>query len=381
VNVAVKKASPTRVTTEGKSDALDVRSLNRATLARQMLLEHHAVSALAAVEQHVALQAQVAWPPFVGLWSRVKSFHRQELQRLVETKQVVRAPFLRATLHLVSARDYRALRPALDPMMARAVQALGERTRGIDVEEVVAAARAFLAQGPADLDAVRAHLVTRWPKADARAMGFAAHLLLHLVNVPDGGPWSFEAGSDVTLAEAWLGAPVNGSGAAHELVKRYLAAFGPATVADFQAWSALQGAKTVFEELRGELVTFRDDKKRELFDVPDAPRPGPDVPAPVRFLPDFDSLVLGHQDRSRLMDDAHRKLIVTKNLLVRATFLVDGRVSGMWKVERKKSHATLSLQPFVTIAARVKRELEEEGTRLLAFTDPDAKNVSVLVSA
>jgi DNA glycosylase AlkZ-like len=191
--------------------------------------------------------------------------------------------------------------------------------------------------------------------------------------VPIEAPWSFPVSADFATAESWLGREISTvEEPAHQLVRRYLAAFGPATVTDAQSWSALSGLKPVFEDLRPELVTFRDDKKRELFDLPEAPRPAADVPAPVRFVADFDNLVLAHVDRRRVIADEHRPKVVTKNLLVRATFLVDGFVAGLWKVERKKKVASLVLEPFQPLDKKTLKALEAEGDRLLAFQEEDA---------
>jgi hypothetical protein len=212
-------------------------------------------------------------------------------------------------------------------------------------------------------------------------MAYAIRMHVPLVQVPTDAPWGFPASADFALADGWLDRNVPTDEAPpHDLVLRYLAAFGPATPADAQAWSGLQGLRDVFEELRPRLRTFRDERKRELFDLPGAPRPAEDVPAPVRFLPEFDNVLLAHADRSRIIDDRYRPKVTTKNLLVPGTFLVDGFVAGTWKVERKARTATLLLAPFHPLVRKTVAALEEEGDALLRFMEPDAHARAVRVS-
>lgn len=359
---------------------MNLRELNRATLARQLLLERSKLSPLAAVERLVAMQAQVARPPFIGLWTRLATFKREQLGELLRTKRIVRATALRGTLHLMSAADYLALRPALQPMLTYYMQALlKERAANLDLARLAAHAATLL---PATFEELRPQLAKKFTKHDERALGFAVRVQLPLVQVPtDADRWAFPSSAQFAAADVWLGRKLPATAAAaapHELVRRYLAAFGPATVKDAQIWSGMRDLKPVFESLRDELVTFRDDTKRELFDLPDAPRPSADTPAPVRFLPDFDNLVLGHDDRRRIVADDHRKQIVTKNLLVKATFLVDGFVAGTWTIARKKAAATLTLAPFAPLKKPARAALAEEGDALLRFVEPDAASYAVV---
>ena len=353
---------------------MNAKALNRATLARQALLVR-ASDPLAMVERLVGLQAQQARPPFVGLWSRVEGFGREQLHALVRDKAVVRATMMRGTLHLVSAADYVALRGALAPLFAAGVKAiLGKRVDGLDLAKLSAFARTKL---PATFETLRPVLAKKFPKFDDRALGYAVRMTLPLVQVPTDDRWAYPASSDFACAEAWLGRAVDPAAASALLVKRYLAAFGPASVRDAQTWSGLRDLAPVFAQLRDELVTFRDGK-RELFDLPDAPRPDADTAVPVRFLPDFDNLVLSHDDRSRVIADAHRPAVVTKNLQVKATFLVDGVVAGTWTIERKKA-ATLVLSPFATLKKPVRAALEAEGEPLVRFVEPDAASYAIKV--
>ena len=363
------------------SDVLSLKALNRATLARQMLLRREATSALDAVRRLAGLQAQVAKPPYLGLWSRLEGFRREELLELLHRREVIRATAMRGTLHILTASDYVALRPVLQPMLSAGMAStLRARAATLDVTELVAAATAFFEEKPRTFTELRAHLMERFPDGDERAMGFAVRTHLPLAMVPNDSTWGFPADSDFTTATAWLGMPIAGDEGPTDLVRRYLAAFGPATVADAQTWSGLKGLKSTFEAMRSELVTFRDERKRELFDLPDAPRPSEETDAPVRFLPEYDNLVLAHADRSRLIAEEFRPRIVTANLKVLATFLVDGRVAGTWKVARKGKSATLVLEPFEAIAAPFRDALAEEGLRALRFSESDAQAFDLTIA-
>ena len=353
---------------------LSARALNRAFLARQMLLERHSLSAVKAVERLVGMQAQVARPPFVGLWTRLHDFDRAELAKALTSRKIVRVTGFRATLHLMSAADYVVFRGAIQPMLTKGMQSI-VRGRGaeVDIALLGAEARRFFGKSAATFDVLRDHLKATFGSGDERAMAYAIRMQVPLVQVPTDATWGFPAAADFALADAWLGKAISTEPVSPEkLVRRYLAAFGPASAGDAQAWSGLSGLRKVFEAMRPSLVSFRDERKRELFDLPDAPRPSEDVVAPVRFIPDFDNLVLSHDDRSRIIADAHRDRVTTKNLQVRATFLVDGMVTGTWKSERKRKSAVLVIEPFASVAKRVRAELEQEGARLLEFLEPDA---------
>jgi hypothetical protein len=362
---------------------LSARALNRAFLARQMLLERQKTTALTAVERLVGMQAQVARPPFVGLWTRLHAFSRRELVDALHARSVVRVTSFRGTLHLMSAVDYAEMRGALQPMLTRGAESiLRDRAAGLEVEKVDAEARKFFAKAPATFDALRDHLQTKFPKVNERAMGYTVRTHLPLVQVPTDAPWAFPGSAEFALADRWLAKKISTAPTSAEaIVLRYLAAFGPATPGDAQAWSGMSGLREVFEALRPSLVTFRDERKRELFDLPKAPRPDEDTDAPVRFVPDFDNLVLSHDDRSRIMGDEHRSRVTTKNLQVRATFLVDGLVAGTWKSERKRKTAVLVIEPFGAVAKRWRAPLEEEGERLLEFLEEDAAGREVHWSA
>ncbi|QFY10561.1 winged helix DNA-binding domain-containing protein [Nonomuraea phyllanthi] len=337
---------------------LTLRDLNRATLARQHLLDRHKGDVTDVVHRLVGLQAQEPRPPYLGVWSRLAGFERDDLHAALHARTLVRATMWRATLHLVTAADFAAFRPVLRPVLAAAAR----RFDGIDFDAVVAAADRLLAAGPMTFNELRPRLLEEFPGAYDRALGYAVRMLTPLIMVPTQDPWSFPRESAFGLP----GIPLEAA-SVETLIERYLAAFGPATPADVQTWSGLPGLRKVMSGM--ELERLTDVGGRELYDLPDAPRPGGDVPAPVRFLPDFDTLILGHADRTRVLADEHKARVATKNLRVRAVYLVDGFAAGTWQIKRTARRARLILSPFGSTPLE---PLEEEGLRLLAFAEPGA---------
>lgn len=357
------------------SGALTRRELNRALLARQMLLGRESVSALGAIERLVALQAQVVSPPHVGLWSRVEGYVREDLLSLFSGREVVRATLLRSTLHLVSSRDYLAFRATLRPVLLRALGGFfGRRVGGFDPEEVVSVVEEKLAGESLSRGEISGFLAERYPEADAQAMAYAASSYLPLVQVPGGGSWGYSAKPPYALAADWIGEPESPDSGTRALIPRYLAAFGPAGVMDFQAWSGLTKTKPAFDDLRPDLLAFEDENGRELFDLPNAPRPEEDTPARACFVPEYDNLVLSHADRSRIIADEHKKRVFLSAARVRATILVDGFVAGTWKVEKARGEATLTVEPFGKLPREAKASLADEGESLIRFLREDAKS-------
>ncbi len=347
---------------------LTLRELNRATLARQMLLDRQAIPVLDAVERLAGLQAQVTSPPYVGLWTRLRDFRREDLTRLMEERQVVRATLMRATLHLMTAEDYLLLRPALQPALTRSMNSIaGKRLDGLDVDRLVGAAREYFEREPHPFADLRPLLSELEPDRDPSALAYAVRTSLPLVQVPSGGVWGYSGKAPFTTAERWLGRALSGSEDPRRLVLKYLAAFGPATVRDVQTWSGRMQLKQPVEELRAELRTFRDERGNELLDLPDAALPPEDTPAPPRFVPDYDNLVLSHADRGRVISDEHRKKVFLSAARVRATFLIDGFVRGAWKVEKTRKTATLVIEPFEPMSTEDRAALSDEGERLVRF--------------
>lgn len=357
---------------------LSSRELGRATLARQLLLEGSSSGALEAVARVAGLQAQVAGPPYVGLWTRLDGFGQGDLTGLLSARQVVRSTLMRSTLHLMSAEDFLRFRRPLQPALTRGLRGFfGKRMAGLDREGLVAAARERMLEGPLSSGRLRAFLSELDPGGDPAAMQYLVRTYLPMVQVPTGGRWGYGGTPGWALAERWLGEPVADSDDPRELVRRYLAAFGPATVRDVQAWSGMAGLKGAVAELRPELRVFRDEAGSELLDLPEMPLPGSDAPAPVRFLPEYDNLILAHADRSRVVADEHRSKVFLTAGRVRATILVDGMVSGTWKVERQKRAATLAVEPFARLAKRDRDALAAEGEALVRFVEDGAETFDV----
>ncbi|MES9542374.1 crosslink repair DNA glycosylase YcaQ family protein [Actinomadura sp. NPDC000600] len=361
------------------TETLSTRALNRATLARQMLLAREPIPAAEAVGRLCGMQAQEPKPPFLGLWTRVEGFQASDLHSALQGRSLVRATMMRATLHLVTSADYTAFRTSMQPMLDGGLRVLGDRAKGLDLEKVVPAARSLLEAGPLTFNEIRAELQQLFPDVNERALGYAVRLCVPLVMMPTEDRWGFPRTSRFALADSWLDSGPDAENAIDELMLRYLAAYGPASPADAQTWSGLSTTGEALERLRPNLLTFTDDKGRELFDLPDAPRPGEDVPAPARFLPEFDSLVLAHADRRRVIADDHRPMLTTKNLRVRAVFLWDGFARGIWETEYKRKVATLRMRPFEALPQAAVDGLRTEGEALLRFMEPDAKETVVTV--
>lgn len=359
--------------------------LNRATLARQMLLERASdVAVVDAIQRLAGMQAQEPKHPFTGLWTRIEDFEEAQLRAALAGRSVVRATLMRSTLHLLGAADYAALRMALQPPMSVALRVLGARAEGLDPERVIPAAEHVLKDAPLTFDEIRARLQEQFPAVNDRALGYAVRTLLPLVMVPDeDARWGFGRAVRFTLAADWLDVPlVEGDAAVQALVRRYLGAFGPASAKDVQSWSGIGAMKAVLDAMRDELEVFTDaGRRRQLFDLPGAPRPGAGVDAPPRLLPEFDNLVLAWDDRTRVIAAEHRPLVTTKNLRVKATFLVDGVVAGVWTIAVKRRVATLTLAPFAKLAARARKELEAEAERIVRLVEPECNDHAVVCEA
>jgi hypothetical protein len=358
---------------------LTLRELNRATLARQMLLARAVISAPAAIERLVGLQAQLPVAPYVGLWTRLAGFQRDDLAAAIENRTVVKATTMRATLHLVAADDYLRFRATLQPMLTYAGRTIAKRRGGttIDVPALLVLAREHIAEQPRTFEEISAMLAERLPDHDIGALRYTVRTHLPLVQTPTEARWSYPGNPQFALAEAWLGKPIATEEDLRGLVYRYLAAFGPATMQDVQTWSGFPKLKEAIGEFKAALVVYRDERGRELLDLPGAPLPAPDTPAPVRFLPEFDNLLLSHQNRTRVIPEKYHAHVFLAGLRVAATILVDGFVAGAWKIEKAKGAATLVITPFVPLTHATCDALAEEGERLVRFVEADAKVFAV----
>lgn len=358
---------------------LGPRALNRALLARQLLLRRSEMSAYDALEQLAGLQAQAPNPPYFGLWTRLAGFRQEQLSQLILERRAVRIALMRSTIHLVTDRDCLALRPVLQPMLERAFQhsASGKLFAGLDAAAVAAAGRELLAREPLTASELGALLAERWPGRDPAALASAVRTYVPLAQVPPRAIWGAGGQAAHADAEQWLGRPLDANAAPEPAILRYLRAFGPATVKDMQVWSGLTRLREAVERLRPQLVAFRDEKGGELFDLPDAPRPDPDTPAPPRYLAEFDNMLLSYDDRSRIISEESRARVFTVNGIIRATVLVDGFVRGMWRIERKRGEAELAIELFAPVGDAARQELAAEGERLLAFAAEETERRTV----
>jgi hypothetical protein len=351
---------------------LSTRALNRALLERQMLLRRQSMPAVEVIERLVGMQAQEPYDPYFALWTRLEGFQPDELSRLLIDRTAVRSPLLRTTIHLVTARDCLTLSPLLLPVLARVLKStpFGKGTADVDADALMAAGRAILEEQPRTLKELGALLHERWPDYDPKNLAYVIHYRLPLVQIPPRGVWGATKQATWTTTESWLGRPLAPDPSVDEVVLRYLAAFGPASTSDVRTWSGLTGLREVMERLRPQLRTFRDERGRELFDLPDAPLPDPETAAPPRFLPEYDNLFLSHADRARLVAEDHRRQLATANGVGPGTFFIDGFVAGTWRIAATKTAATLRLKPLVPLAPEDRNELIEEGARLLTFAHP-----------
>jgi len=361
--------------------ALTLRELNRATLARQMLVSRQRVGVVRAIERLAALQAQWSPSPYIALWSRVAGFRKDRLWTAIEREHtVVRARLMRGTLHLVSARDFYAYAVATQDLQRAAWNRM-QIGRGVDAARVRSLAVAY-ARTPRAKDDVIAHLRERLRPAVLGPDGWlvwrfvSAHA--DLVSAPPGGHWEY-GGTDAPYVAArhWIRSgerPVEAAALEH-LVLRCIAAFGPVTLADIAQFAGQMPPRIrpTLEHLAPRLTRFADERGRTLFDLPRAPRPPGDVPAPVRFLPRYDELLIGYEHRDRVMPEKYRPAVYAKNAIIEAVVLVDGFGAGTWALERGKTDAIVRVRPFARLAPSDRREVVAEGERLAAFMAPDAR--------
>lgn len=351
---------------------LSRRALNRALLHRQFLLRRTGRSTPEVIGRLVAMQAQEPNWPYVGLWSRIDGFAHGQLSVLLEDRTVVRSALLRGTQHLAVADDFRRFRPVLQPVLDRTARTAYFRrvSDGLDTDALTATGAGILAGRTLPRRELARLLALRYPGREGRILAGEVELRTPLVHTPETGSWGrwgTRSAISVTRAEDWLGAPMEPA-PARELVRRYLAAYGPAGVMDMQAWSGLTRLREVIHAMRGELRRHRDAEGRELFDLlfdgESAPElPDPDTPAPVRFLPAFDNLLLGHADRTRVIGDADRGRVMPGAAMVLPTFLVDGFVHGSWSIK----DGTVRIVPFRPMRAAEMSAVTEEAERLLPF--------------
>ncbi|WP_327065456.1 winged helix DNA-binding domain-containing protein [Kitasatospora sp. NBC_01250] len=373
-------------------EVLDRRALNRALLARQHLLAPAAMTPQQLIGHLVGLQAQAVDPPFYGLWSRLADFTPVQLGELLERRAVVRLGLQRGTIHLVTAEDCLTLRPLLQGVLDQGLRgAFGRRLAGLDLAALTERGRRLVEERPRTFQELGALLGPEYPEHDPAALAQVLRARLALVQVPPRGLWRNSGAAAHTTAEQWLGRPLaepadpaDLAARREELVLRYLAAFGPASVADLQKWSGLTRLSAEVRRLRPRLAEFRDEAGRPLHDLPEAPRPAGGTPAPVRLLAPFDNLLLSHADRTRVLPEAHRPRVMTQNGIVLGTLLVDGFVAGIWELVRptaRAEEATVAVRPFAPLDRAARTAAEQEARRLLAFAEPQVSRARVRFDA
>lgn len=357
---------------------LDPAALGRATLARQMLLAPSDRSPIDAIEHLVGMQAQAPLAPYYGLWCRLRSFRPADLADRMLDRSVVRMALMRSTVHLVSATDAYAFRsvlqPALDRMFASTVSGRTLSAAGVDRMHLAQEAIQVLADRPLTAKELGERLRPRWPYVGASILADGVRTVVSLVQVPPRGIWGTGGVARLAVLDDWVpaagvGEPTAGT-PVERMVWRYLGAFGPASVADIQAWSGLTRLGEVVERMAGDLVTFRTATGTRLFDQPDAPRPHAATPAGVRLIAEFDNLILSHADRTRIIADHHRRRMFTRNGIVPGLVLVDGVGAAMWRLTKPGARGgttTLLIEAFRPLSAGERDEIESEGRRLLAF--------------
>jgi Winged helix DNA-binding domain len=322
------------------------------------------------------MQGQAPHAPYVGLWTRLKDFQPEQLSELIVSREAVRAPLMRATIHLVSARDCLSLRPAIQPVLERSFSGAPFDISGAEAEPLLDAGRAFLSERPSTRPELGAALAGAWPEVDSASLAQAITYLVPVVQVTPRGVWGRSGAARWTTVEAWLGQPLDDRPSLDAVVLRYLAAFGPATVRDVQTWSGLTRLTEVADRLRPRLRVFRDEHGTELLDLPEAPRPDADTPAPPRFLPEYDNLLLSHADRTRFIAGGERVPLPPGPGARSGTLLEDGVLTATWRITiTSRDAATLEVRPFRSLRAR--QSIVAEGQRLLRFVAPDVDNPEV----
>ena len=351
------------------------RALNRALLARQGLIERRPKPALDAIEHLVGVQAQEPQAPYIGLWSRLADFRPEELSALITERRAVRMGLMRSTIHLVSARDCRRLYPLMRPVLERTFKgsSFSKQIAGVDLEDLLATGRELLAAKPRTRAELSRLLAELWTEVDPASLASAVTFLTPLVQVPPRGVWRQSAQPRLTTAQAWLGREMEGDYPLSEVILRYLAAFGPATVKDVQAWCGLTRLRSVVDRLGDQLRVFADEDGGELLDTLDGPLPDPATPAPPRFLPPFDNAILAHADRTRIIARGDRDPVYRDRLM--RTFLIDGFVAGTWRVDG----STVHLRPLRGLSGEDRVAVTDEALRLLEFVAPGTDAPSVRV--
>jgi hypothetical protein len=338
------------------------------------LLDQRAdLSAAQAIEHLVGMQSQIPTAPYVGLWSRLRSFTTDDLSTLMHNREAVRGTLMRVTLHLATARDYLAMRPVMQPHIERAFGRTPWRAELANPvrDELVQHVRALLDGSPSTRVELSRALAERWPDGNAESMAHAGIYLVPMIQSTPRGVWGSSAAPRFITVESWLGRELDTNTAPDQMLLRYLRAFGPATIADMRAWSYLTGLRAVVERLKPRLRMFRDERGRELFDVSEAPIADEDAPAPVRFLPEFDNALYSHDDRTRIIA-AQQRAWLNRQRFGGCMVLVDGFARGGWRHVRSKSSSLLRIEPLDAWSPAERTAVEEEAQHLARFLGADS---------
>lgn len=361
---------------------LDNRALNRARLHRQWLTEPRDTTALAAMEHLVGMQAQLGDPPYYQLWSRLRDFRTDDLSAALDDRTAVRVALMRGTIHLVTAADALRLRPLVQPYLTATMfngSVSGKRIVGVDADELAAEGQRLLAEGPLHVDDLGAGLAKRFDGFAATDLAYGLRCLLPLIQTPPRGVWGKGGGLTYASTRQWLGAEpeLDPDAALVAAIPRYLAAYGPASIQDFQTWSSRTRTAAAFERLRDQLVVHHDTTGRELFDLPGRALPDPDRPLEPMLLGSFDNILLSHRDREFIISKDAQKRVFTHNGIVKGTILLDGFVAGSWKPALRKKTARIDVEPFTALSKRQRERLEHTALELLDFAAPGVEDRTV----
>jgi len=351
---------------------LTLRQLNRTLLSRQLLLERQDSAPKTAIEKLVGLQSQIPNPPYIGLWTRVQNFERDDLTKLMEDREVVRAPLMRSTLHLMTADDHQQFQAVIQPALDRALNAFhGKRAKELDIDQLITEAQPFIEDEPRTTGEIKQMLLDLYPDKSGDAMAYAIRNNLQLIQVPPGGTWGAGTRASYTTAQSYLGDP-NPSDL-ETLLHRYLSAFGPASIMDFQAWVGIASLTSTIKPMMKNLIIYQDENGKDLLDLPDMDILGEDTPAPIRFIPDYDNLLVSHKDRNRIIADTDRQYVFLSAARVLGTVLIDGFVGATWKAQRDKEIATLRVSLFEQVDGETLESIDTEGQALLRFIEDEAE--------
>ncbi|WP_112274363.1 winged helix DNA-binding domain-containing protein [Lentzea terrae] len=372
---------------------LSARELNRALLSRQHLLRRCDEQELDVVSGLVGLHAQIPVGPYMALWSRLRRYDPLRLSRLIESRELVRTALMRSTIHLVTPDDCMTLRPLVQQVLDRDLftnSAHAATVRDLDLDAVVRHGLELLDVQPRTPSELGKAMHERWPDAKPESLAYAVRNLAPLVQIPPRGTWGGAGRTVHASASTWLDRSVDSNPSIERLIRRYLAAFGPASVADVQAWCGLTKLGEVVERMRPELRVYLDSAGKELFDVPEGVVPDSGVAAPPRYLPEFDNVFLSHANRERIIPDGlsfaewtrkHGLMMTVRGGVLRGNLLIGGLLQGIWRVDKAGKACTLIVEPFVRVSKKDLDVLEREGNALLGFAFPQGEKFDVQVSA